>query len=353
MATPNPVIWESKLLQSKAIDSMPAENEHVLSTQFALQEQQALRQKQQQEDAARQQQAQAQAQATMAAVASAGGLANVPVTLIPHLLPAASVVTLSAPAQQAAMALPSQYLQQLTGSQTTQIAIQTNAGTAYLQIPVSVAQQLAAAQQSPGGAQQAQLAVQAVLRNAGIQFSTQPAATQAQNTTPSVTKTSGNLPQLDGPSEEKINSDEATVEWKCPGVAQEGTRSKARPVKTRRSLAKKAQGHLLLQVDGSGDTSDEDDDDDADDDDDDDDNDNDAENDDNEFEGEEEDPLNSEDDVSEEEPSELFDTDNVVVCQYDKITRSRNKWKFYLKDGIMNLQGRDFVFQKAVGDAEW
>ncbi|EPY81480.1 hypothetical protein CB1_000736004 [Camelus ferus] len=29
-------------------------------------------------------------------------------------------------------------------------------------------------------------------------------------------------------------------------------------------------------------------------------------------------PLNSEDDVSDEEGQELFDTENVVVCQYDK-----------------------------------
>lgn len=69
--------------------------------------------------------------------------------------------------------------------------------------------------------------------------------------------------------------------------------------------------------------------------------------------GAEEEPLNSGDDVSDEEPGDMFDTDNVVVCQYDKITRSRNKWKFYLKDGIMNLSGKDYVFQKANGDAEW
>lgn len=67
----------------------------------------------------------------------------------------------------------------------------------------------------------------------------------------------------------------------------------------------------------------------------------------------EEEPLNSEDDVTDDDPSDLFDTDNVVVCQYDKITRSRNKWKFYLKDGIMNLSGKDYVFQKMNGDAEW
>lgn len=36
--------------------------------------------------------------------------------------------------------------------------------------------------------------------------------------------------------------------------------------------------------------------------------------------GAEEEPLNSADDVSEEEQSDLFDTDNVVVCQYDKVS---------------------------------
>ncbi|CAH4028752.1 transcription initiation factor IIA subunit 1 [Pieris brassicae] len=72
-----------------------------------------------------------------------------------------------------------------------------------------------------------------------------------------------------------------------------------------------------------------------------------------EFGGAEEEPLNSGDDVSDEEPGDMFDTDNVVVCQYDKITRTRNKWKFYFKDGIMNLAGKDYVFQKANGDAEW
>uniref|UniRef100_UPI00398F57A1 stonin-1-like n=1 Tax=Pristiophorus japonicus TaxID=55135 RepID=UPI00398F57A1 len=67
----------------------------------------------------------------------------------------------------------------------------------------------------------------------------------------------------------------------------------------------------------------------------------------------EEDPLNSGDDVSEQEVPDLFDTENVIVCQYDKIHRSKNKWKFYLKDGIMTFNGRDYVFAKAVGDAEW
>lgn len=115
------------------------------------------------------------------------------------------------------------------------------------------------------------------------------------------------------------------------------------------------QGSGIIQLDGANDTSDEDasEEDFGDNDDDRDDNDDEQNDNEDDFLGEEEDPLNSEDDVSEDDPSELFETDNVVVCQYDKITRSRNRWKFHLKDGIMNLQGRDFVFQKAVGDAEW
>ncbi|KAM9382138.1 TFIIA-alpha and beta-like factor [Phaethornis superciliosus] len=67
----------------------------------------------------------------------------------------------------------------------------------------------------------------------------------------------------------------------------------------------------------------------------------------------EEDPLNSGDDVSEQDAPDLFDTDNVIVCQYDKIHRSKNKWKFYLKDGVMSFKGKDHVFAKAIGDAEW
>ncbi|NXD36818.1 TF2AY factor, partial [Copsychus sechellarum] len=67
----------------------------------------------------------------------------------------------------------------------------------------------------------------------------------------------------------------------------------------------------------------------------------------------EEDPLNSGDDVSEQDIADLFDTDNVIVCQYEKIHRTKNKWKFFLKDGVMSIEGKDHVFAKAIGDAEW
>lgn len=46
--------------------------------------------------------------------------------------------------------------------------------------------------------------------------------------------------------------------------------------------------------------------------------------------------------------------DSLQLClSPSQIHRSKNKWKFHLKDGIMNLNGRDYVFSKAIGDAEW
>lgn len=44
---------------------------------------------------------------------------------------------------------------------------------------------------------------------------------------------------------------------------------------------------------------------------------------------------------------------NLFVFLIHQIHRSKNKWKFYLKDGVMSFEGKDHVFAKAVGDAEW
>jgi len=109
---------------------------------------------------------------------------------------------------------------------------------------------------------------------------------------------------------------------------------------------------IVFQVDGNHSSSDDDDDDDDDGDLNEDDS-SDRDPDDEDIPGVEDEPLNSGDDVSDNDPEELFDTENVVVCQYEKISRVRNKWRFYLKDGIMNIQGRDYVFLKASGEAEW
>lgn len=44
---------------------------------------------------------------------------------------------------------------------------------------------------------------------------------------------------------------------------------------------------------------------------------------------------------------------NIMLCLYDRVQRVRNRWKCSLKDGLMNINGKDYVFQKASGDSEW
>jgi len=44
---------------------------------------------------------------------------------------------------------------------------------------------------------------------------------------------------------------------------------------------------------------------------------------------------------------------NTVFFLYHQIHIIKNKWKFFLKDGVMSFNGKDYVFAKAVGDAEW
>lgn len=67
-------------------------------------------------------------------------------------------------------------------------------------------------------------------------------------------------------------------------------------------------------------------------------------------------PLNEDDDdelddndQGDEEPQ----TDHLVLAQFDKVTRSKNKWKCTLKDGIMHLNNKDLLFHKATGDFEF
>ena len=42
-----------------------------------------------------------------------------------------------------------------------------------------------------------------------------------------------------------------------------------------------------------------------------------------------------------------------ILCLYDKVQRTKNKWKCTLKDGVVNVDGKDYVFHKATGEFEW
>ncbi|PKY39369.1 transcription factor IIA, alpha/beta subunit [Rhizophagus irregularis] len=67
------------------------------------------------------------------------------------------------------------------------------------------------------------------------------------------------------------------------------------------------------------------------------------------------DDINSDlDDTDDEETNaEGEETQNIILCLYDKVTRTKNKWKCQLKDGIMSVNGRDYLFQKGNGDFEF
>lgn len=68
-------------------------------------------------------------------------------------------------------------------------------------------------------------------------------------------------------------------------------------------------------------------------------------------------PLNEDDDDDDlddfDEGDEASKTEHLVVAQFEKVTRSKNKWKCILKDGVMHLNMRDYLFSKANGEFEF
>ncbi|KAI0405778.1 transcription factor IIA, alpha/beta subunit [Xylaria palmicola] len=69
-----------------------------------------------------------------------------------------------------------------------------------------------------------------------------------------------------------------------------------------------------------------------------------------------EDAINSDlddpdDNIDENEDDE--EGGQIMLCMYDKVQRVKNKWKCVLKDGVLNVNGKDYVFHKATGEYEW
>ncbi|KAJ7537397.1 hypothetical protein O6H91_11G004500 [Diphasiastrum complanatum] len=68
-------------------------------------------------------------------------------------------------------------------------------------------------------------------------------------------------------------------------------------------------------------------------------------------------PLNEDDDEDDLDDVDQGDdepkTNHLVLAQFEKVTRSKNKWKCILKDGIMNLNHKDILFVKGNGEFEF
>lgn len=70
-----------------------------------------------------------------------------------------------------------------------------------------------------------------------------------------------------------------------------------------------------------------------------------------------EDAINSDlDDSDEDQEEEEVDDEglgHIMLCMYDKVQRVKNKWKCVLKDGVLTVNGKEYVFHKATGEYEW
>lgn len=44
---------------------------------------------------------------------------------------------------------------------------------------------------------------------------------------------------------------------------------------------------------------------------------------------------------------------NLMMCLYDKVSKSKNRWRCVLKQGFINIGNVDFAFNTAHGDLDW
>lgn len=66
-------------------------------------------------------------------------------------------------------------------------------------------------------------------------------------------------------------------------------------------------------------------------------------------------PLNEndDDDLDDVDQGEELNTQHLVLAQFDKVTRTKSKWKCTLKDGIMHINNKDILFNKANGEFDF
>lgn len=66
-------------------------------------------------------------------------------------------------------------------------------------------------------------------------------------------------------------------------------------------------------------------------------------------------PLNEndDDDLDDIDQGEELSTQHLVLAQFDKVTRTKSRWKCALKDGIMHINNKDMLFNKATGEFEF
>jgi len=61
----------------------------------------------------------------------------------------------------------------------------------------------------------------------------------------------------------------------------------------------------------------------------------------------------SDTDGEEEEQEGTLGEVDTVLCTYDKVARVKNKWKCVLKDGMIHVNNKDYLFAKCTCEFEW
>ncbi|OIV99402.1 hypothetical protein TanjilG_17212 [Lupinus angustifolius] len=66
-------------------------------------------------------------------------------------------------------------------------------------------------------------------------------------------------------------------------------------------------------------------------------------------------PLNEDDDddLDDLEQGDDQNTHHLVLAQFDKVSRTKSRWKCTLKDGIMHINNKDILFNKATGEFDF
>ncbi|KAA8543832.1 hypothetical protein F0562_021991 [Nyssa sinensis] len=67
-------------------------------------------------------------------------------------------------------------------------------------------------------------------------------------------------------------------------------------------------------------------------------------------------PLNEnddDDDLDDVDQGEELNTQHLVLAQFDKVTRTKSRWKCTLKDGVMHINNKDVLFNKATGEFDF
>ncbi|KAH7863426.1 hypothetical protein Vadar_017387 [Vaccinium darrowii] len=62
---------------------------------------------------------------------------------------------------------------------------------------------------------------------------------------------------------------------------------------------------------------------------------------------------NDDDDYDDVDQGEKLNTQHLVLAQFDKVMRTKSKWKCTLKDGIMHVNNKDILFNKATGEFDF